>query len=167
MSPFFGTSGIAFPPILQSAQEFHEGQVATLRSMEHYCTWTPKFHQWLHLSRTHEPNGERLQTTDCHSNTGDATNSISPTVPFFIPPGVGRTRPTTPAGWTRAITSALCASLPRATGASLRRGCLARGRLSSRGAGTSVFECSAPLLRRFLLTFRANATSPGQCQKRP
>jgi hypothetical protein len=35
-------------------QEFYETQVATLRAMRHYCTWTPKFHQWLHSSRCPE-----------------------------------------------------------------------------------------------------------------
>jgi hypothetical protein len=32
-------------------QEFHETQSATLGAMRQYCTWTPKFHQWLHASR--------------------------------------------------------------------------------------------------------------------
>jgi hypothetical protein len=41
--PFLG-----FP----STQDFHESQLAALRAMRRYCVWTPKFHQWLHMSRT-------------------------------------------------------------------------------------------------------------------
>ena len=64
--------------------------MATLRSMEHYCTWTPKFHQWLHLSRTHEPNGERLQTTDCHSCKYGGRNQFNFTNgPFLHTPRSG------------------------------------------------------------------------------
>jgi hypothetical protein len=59
MSRFLGTSGIAAPPILQVAQEFHTSQLAALEAMRHYVAWTPKFHQWLHICRTGgEPNGE-------------------------------------------------------------------------------------------------------------
>ena len=32
-------------------QAFHNTQFAALGAMSHYCEWTPKFHQWLHMGR--------------------------------------------------------------------------------------------------------------------
>jgi hypothetical protein len=50
-------------PRLSSCQDFRETQVAALGAMRHYCTWTPKFHQWLHMCRTRVQNGRGMQTS--------------------------------------------------------------------------------------------------------
>ena len=48
-------------------QEFHSSQMEALASMGHYCTWTPKFHQWFHMGR----GGENPSYHSCWLNESD------------------------------------------------------------------------------------------------
>ncbi len=51
VSPLIQDTGL-FPP-----KELRESQLAALRAMQHYVSWTPKFHQWMHMCRPSGQNG--------------------------------------------------------------------------------------------------------------
>ena len=142
-------------PLLVPAQEFHNTQMQALVAMANYCTFTPKFHQWVHMGR---PLGKFSSPGFFSQRFCEIPNLRATCLRVryrgVLPPGLARTPRTTAAGSTRATTgrSPRWQLLP--TAAFLKSVCSPRGpcfkakaasRSSEAGRMCALCQCSSQM----------------------